>query len=395
MAPDIAICLTILATALVLFAWDRLPAEVIAIGVMLAVVMTGLLPPEKAFQGFSSDTVMMILGLLIMSAGLLQTGVVDIAGSYVFGIAGRYEAVFLPVIMTAVATVSAFMSNTAATAFFEGVLLPRSLLIGRSLRTLEFKERYGLTVLALHRAGRVPHNISSARLRLGDVLLLQGKPESVKELERGNLFNIFGGVDPKRFYRARAPLAALIFTAAILAVTFGFASLPIAALAGAFAMFVARCLSPEEAYRHIEWKVLILIGALLSLGETMDATGTGKYLAQQLIALFGADNPSILLSVFFVLTVALTQPMSNQAAALVVLPIALQTGLELSVNPRTFAMMVAVAASCSYLTPLEPSCLMVYGPGKYRFLDFFKVGTPLTILIFVISMLLVPRLWPL
>lgn len=127
----------------------------------------------------------------------------------------------------------------------------------------------------------------------------------------------------------------------------------------------------------------------------MDATGTGKYLAQQLIALFGADNPSILLSVFFVLTVALTQPMSNQAAALVVLPIALQTGLELSVNPRTFAMMVAVAASCSYLTPLEPSCLMVYGPGKYRFLDFFKVGTPLTILIFVISMLLVPRLWPL
>lgn len=123
MAPDIAICLTILATALVLFAWDRLPAEVIAIGVMLAVVMTGLLPPEKAFQGFSSDTVMMILGLLIMSAGLLQTGVVDIAGSYVFGIAGRYEAVFLPVIMTAVATVSAFMSNTAATAFFEGVLL--------------------------------------------------------------------------------------------------------------------------------------------------------------------------------------------------------------------------------------------------------------------------------
>jgi di/tricarboxylate transporter len=277
----------------------------------------------------------------------------------------------------------------------EGVLLPRSPLIGRSLRTLEFKERYGLTVLALHRAGRVPHNISSARLRLGDVLLLQGKPESVKELERGNLFNIFGGVDPKRLYRARAPLAALIFVAAILVVTFGLASLPIAVLAGAFLMFVTRCLSPEEAYRHVEWKVLILIGALLSLGEAMDATGTGKYLAQQLIALFGAENPYLLLGLFFLLTVALTQPMSNQAAALVVLPIALQTGLELGVNPRTFAMIVAVAASCSYLTPLEPSCLMVYGPGKYRFSDFFKVGMPLTVLIFAISMVMVPRLWPL
>jgi di/tricarboxylate transporter len=589
MAPEIAICLSILAAAVVLFAWDRLPADVIAIGVMLAVILSGLLPADKAFLGFSSDTVMMILGLLIMSAGLVQTGVVDIAGTYVFGIAGRNQAIFLPVIMTAVATVSAFMSNTAATAFFvplvigyaikvnaspsrfllpvafasiltssvtliststnlvvsgiltrsqqppmgmfemapigiviaivgilymwligakllperteqeiqgeigerryqadvvlledgpligktlaetkisrdhglrvaklirdsethigkldavtlqpgdeliieglradllkikdikgidfkadvqladpqdkeeeftivEGVLLPRSPLIGRSLRTLEFKERYGLTVLALHRAGRVPHNISSARLRLGDVLLLQGKPESVKELERGNLFNIFGGVDPKRLYRARAPLAALIFVAAILVVTFGLAPLPIAVLTGAFLMFVTRCLSPEEAYRHVEWKVLILIGALLSLGEAMDATGTGKYLAQQLIALFGAENPYPLLGLFFLLTVALTQPMSNQAAALVVLPIALQTGLELGVNPRTFAMMVAVAASCSYLTPLEPSCLMVYGPGKYRFSDFFKVGMPLTVLIFVISMAMVPRLWPL
>jgi di/tricarboxylate transporter len=95
-----------------------------------------------------------------------------------------------------------------------------------------------------------------------------------------------------------------------------------------------------------------------------------------------------------VLTVALTQPMSNQAAALVVLPIAIQTGIELGANPRTFAMMVAVAASCSYLTPLEPSCLMVYGPGKYRFFDFFKVGLPLTVLIFFLAILLVPRIWP-
>ena len=92
---------------------------------------------------------------------------------------------------------------------------------------------------------------------------------------------------------------------------------------------------------------------------------------------------------------ALTQPMSNQAAALVVLPIAMQTGLELGVNPRAFAMMVAVAASCSYLTPLEPSCLMVYGPGKYRFADFFKVGMPLTVLIYVIAIVLVPMVWPL
>ncbi|HEY7748556.1 MAG TPA: SLC13 family permease [Aestuariivirgaceae bacterium] len=589
MTPEIASCLAILTVAIGLFAWDRIPAEVIAIGVMLATILTGLLPPEQAFAGFGSDTVMMLLGLLIMSAGLIQTGVVDIVGHYIFDLAGRRNRIFLPLIMVTVATVSAFMSNTAATAFFvplvlgyaakvrvspskyllpvafasiltssvtlvststnlvvsgiltryqqppmgmfelspvgipvaiagilylwtvgvrlirqrrdqkseenigernyqadvvlvensslvgktlrqakftpqagfkvvklirgtetrdkklsdvrlqpgdeliveglradllkikdvkgldfkadvhladpeidkdnltivEGVLLPRSPLIGQSLKSLEFKERYGLQVLALHRAGSVPRKISRARLRLGDVLLLQGTAENVKRLERGNLFNIFGGVDPQRLNRAHAPLALTIFAASILAVAFNLVTLPVAALSGAFLMFLTRCLSPEEGYRNVEWKALILIGALLSLGAAMEASGAGKYLAQQLIGLVGAHNPYALLSCFFVLTVALTQPMSNQAAALVVLPIAIQTAFELGSDPRTFAMMVAISASSSYLTPLEPSCLMVYGPGKYQFSDFLRVGTPLTLLIYLIAIVLVPVFWPL
>ena len=160
-------------------------------------------------------------------------------------------------------------------------------------------------------------------------------------------------------------------------------------------MLLTRCLSPEEAYRQVEWKVLILIGALLSLGAAMEASGAGKFLAQQLIAVVGANSHYALLSCFFILTVALTQPMSNQAAALVVFPIAMQTGLEIGVDPRAFGMMVAVAASCSYLTPLEPSCLMVYGPGKYQFSDFFKVGAPLTLVIYAIAILMVPWVWPL
>jgi len=590
MTPEIAICLAILALAVLLFAWDLVPADVVALGVMLAVLATGLLPADKAFAGFGSDTVMMILGLLVMSAGLIQTGVVEIAGRYVFDLAGRNPSIFLPVVMVAVASVSAFMSNTAATAFFvplvigyaskigaspskfllpvafssiltssvtliststnlvvsdlltryqqppmgmfelapvgipiaivgiiyvwavgvrlmpqredqgaetkigerkyqadvvvtsdspligkslkdakigadaglkvvklirseetirgeeeladielrprdelfieglradllkvkdmkglafkadlhplesqegkeqativEAVLLPRSPLIGESLRSLEFKERYGLQVLAIHRAARLPTSISAASLRMGDVLLLQGKPEDVQALERGNLFNIFGGVETQRLNRARAPLAAAIFAAAIVMATFKLASLPVAMLGGAFLMLLTRCLSPEEAYRQVEWKVLILIGALLSLGAAMEASGAGRYLAQQLIGIVGAESRYGLLTCFFVLTVALTQPMSNQAAALVVLPIAMQTGLQLGVDPRAFGMMVAVAASCSYLTPLEPSCLMVYGPGKYQFSDFFKVGAPLTVLIYGLAIVLVPLVWP-
>jgi di/tricarboxylate transporter len=591
MTPEIAICLGILAAAVAMFAWDRVPADVIALGVMLALITTGLLTPSKAFAGFGSDAVMMILGLLIMTAGLVNTGVVDWAGRKVFDFAGRNEAIFLPVIMVAVAFVSAFMSNTAATAFFvplvlgyaiktasspskyllplafasiltssvtliststnvvvsdlltryqqppigmfemapvgipiaivgllyvyfigqrlipergdqkpaekigdrtyqgdvlvtkdgplagktlaqakigdeaglsvvkvlrggetlrgekklanleleagdeliieglraallkikdipgldfkadvhladpedddkeitivEGVLLPRSPLIGRSLRGLEFKERYGLQVLALHRAGRVPKTISTARLRMGDVLLLQGAPENVKRLEQGNLFNIFGGVEAGRLNLASAPLAVAIFAAFIAAVTLGFVSLPVGALAGAFLMLLTRCIAADEAYRQVEWKALILIGALLSLGAGMESSGAGKYLATQLIGVVGTDGPYMLLTCFFLLTVLLTQPMSNQAAAVVVLPIAVQTAVQLGSDPRPFAMMVAVAASCSYLTPLEPSCLMVYGPGKYQFFDFFKVGLPLTVLIYALAIVLVPLVWPL
>lgn len=102
-----------------------------------------------------------------------------------------------------------------------------------------------------------------------------------------------------------------------------------------------------------------------------------------------------MLTGFFVLSVLLTQPMSNQAAAVVLLPVAIQTALQAHLNPRTFAIMIAVAASTSYLTPLEPACLMVYGPGHYRFLDFIKVGALLTVLIYIVAIMLVPVVWPL
>ncbi len=197
----------------------------------------------------------------------------------------------------------------------EGVLLPQSPMIGETLKDLEFKERYGLNVLAIHRAGRVPGKLSRTRLRLGDVLLLQGTAENVKALEKGNLFNIFGGIDSSRLDYKRAPLAIAIFTLAMVAATVRPGMLPVAVVTGAFFMLLTRCVSPEEAYREVEWKALILIGALLSLGTAMEATGTGPYLASQLIGLAGTNNPYVLLSCFFLLTIVLTQPMSNQVAA--------------------------------------------------------------------------------
>jgi di/tricarboxylate transporter len=160
-------------------------------------------------------------------------------------------------------------------------------------------------------------------------------------------------------------------------------------------VFATRTITPQEAYREVEWKAIILIGCMLSVGVALEYTGAAAFLANEIIALVGHSNPVWTLGGFFILTMLLTQPMSNQAAAAVVVPIAIQAALLLQLNPRTFTVMIAVAASCSYLTPLEPACLMVYGPGDYRFKDFLKVGSILTVLIFFLAILIVPLIWPL
>jgi di/tricarboxylate transporter len=214
-------------------------------------------------------------------------------------------------------------------------------------------------------------------------------------LEDDGAFRILGAVEENRLDRRKALLAVGIFVGALTLGVLKVVSLPIAVLLGAFCAFVSKCISPEDAYREVEWRAIILIACMLSVGVTMESTGAAKYLAGLFVNWTGGIGPVGLLAGFFILSVLLTQPMSNQAAAAVILPIAVQTALQLELNPRTFAMMVAVAASCSYLTPLEPSCLMVYGPGRYRFMDFLKVGFPLTVLIFILAIVIVPRVWPL
>jgi di/tricarboxylate transporter len=278
----------------------------------------------------------------------------------------------------------------------EGILLPGSPLIGRTLRSHQFRERYGMQVLAIHRHDEtLTAKLRTVRLRMGDVLLLQGDQHVLAGLEGNRSFRILGSVDEPRPKLHRARTAIVVFASALLLGALKLVSLPVAMLLGALGAFLTGCITPEEAYREVEWKVIILVGSMLALGAAMEATGTAQYLAAQVVRLAAGTSPVWLLTAFFALTVLLTQPMSNQAAAVVVLPVAIQAALQLQLNPRTFAMMVAVAASCSYMTPLEPSCLMVYGPGRYRFVDFIKVGLPLTAVIGAIAVALVPRVWPL
>jgi di/tricarboxylate transporter len=170
--------------------------------------------------------------------------------------------------------------------------------------------------------------------------------------------------------------------------------LPIAVLFGVMILLATQSVRMSEVYEIIDWRLLILIACMMSFGTAMEMTRADQYLADLIVRGTGHYGPLAVLAGFFVMTVALTQPMSNQAAALVMLPISVKTALALGLNPRTFAVTVTYAASCSFLTPLEPACVLVYTPGRYRFLDFLKVGSLLTIAVFAIVIWLVPVFWP-
>jgi di/tricarboxylate transporter len=277
----------------------------------------------------------------------------------------------------------------------EVIVLPGSPLIGRTLAGLDFRERYELQILAINRHGRpLTRKMSRVRLRTADALVVQGSRRQIETLARQGLFRILSSAEGERPRGRRAILATAIFACTLAAATFNLFSLPVAMLLGALLVLATRCITPEEAYSRVNWTVLILIASMLGLGTAMETTGAARFLAGQIVGLAGNARPVWLLSAFFGLTVLLTQPMSNQAAAAVVLPVAMQTAAQLGLNPRSFAITIALAASCSFLTPLEPACLLIYGPGRYRFTDFPRVGLLLSLLIYLVAITLVPLLWP-
>jgi di/tricarboxylate transporter len=275
-------------------------------------------------------------------------------------------------------------------------IAPRSFFIGKTLKQTNFRQRYGLSVIAIYRKHEeVQEKIGLLRLRFGDVLLIQGPQSRIDQMRLDENFLFLNDIDYKIYHQGKALTALSIFAIVVLLGGLGF--LPIAALAflGALAMVLSRTLPLKEAYGSMEWSLLMLIAGMTSLGLAMERTGTADFLAREIIALNQTPSPLFLLAVFFVLTVLLTQPLSNAAAALVVLPIAVHVAIAQGVNPRSYAMAVSIAASCSFMTPLEPACALVYNPGKYRVLDFLRAGIGLTVVVFVIAMILIPILWPL
>ena len=281
------------------------------------------------------------------------------------------------------------------TELFEAMVARGSDFLGRTLKRLDFRQRYGLVVLAINRHGvNLLSKISRVRLRFGDVLLLQGNREEVERLAADGQILLLEEVSEKQARPEKRRWALLAFAVFLFFSLTHLVPLPIAVLFGVMILLATQSLRMSEVYEIIDWRLLILIACMMSFGVAMEQTHADQYLADLIVSATGHYGPTAVLAGFFLMTVALTQPMSNQAAALVMLPISVKTATLLGLNPRTFAVTVTYAASCSFLTPLEPACVLVYTPGHYRFLDFVKVGSILTIAVFAIVIWLVPVFWP-
>ncbi len=269
-------------------------------------------------------------------------------------------------------------------------------LIGKTLKEHNFRQSYGVSVLAIHRREEdMVEKVGKIPLKAGDVLLAFGREEQFLRLARMPASLLVETLVLPRHDARIALRAFLILLAAILASSLGLVDAPTSFLSGAGLVMALGCLSAKEAGSYLNVRFLVMLAAMSALGLAMETSGAAAFLADQATNLIGPDHPWLLMTAFFALTVVLTQPLSNAAAALLVLPVAVHAAHSIGVDPRAFAITITVAASCSFITPFEPACLLVYGTGHYRFLDFLKVGCGLTVLVGGLSLLVIPLLWPL
>jgi len=268
--------------------------------------------------------------------------------------------------------------------------------VGKTLVDLDLRERHGVTVLAMFRHGRsFAQQMKRIALHEGDVLLVRADSSRISLLQESLGMTVMEEVSQTPAHPLRGMIILSVFVGAVLCGSLNVLPLSAAFLVAAVLCVLMGAVSAERAYQFIDWRLLILIGGMTAFGVAMEKTGTAEFLSQLILHYLSPLGVHGILAGFFLLTILLTQPMSNAAAALVVLPIAVKTAQLIGCEPRTFAIGIMLAASISFIAPLEPSCILVYGPGKYRFMNFVKVGLGLTLVLSVIVLSLLTVFWPL
>lgn len=279
----------------------------------------------------------------------------------------------------------------------EAVVSIRSPLIGKTIRDADFRATYGAAVIAVHRGGSLlKQKIGDVRLRPGDTLLLQARPHFPRAYRNDPAFYLVSAVEDWRALRRdRAWIALTLFAGLIVLMTTGWVPTLVAGSLAAVLMVGMGCIAPGEARRSIDWQVLVTIAAAFGLGTAMHNSGAAEALAQGVVGLTAGWGPMGALTVMYLLGMVMTMLITNNAAAVLLFPICVETARLCDTDPRPFLVALILAASASFMTPIGyQTNMMVYGPGGYRFADFLRSGTALSLILWLAAMVLIPTFWP-
>ncbi|MEQ9507197.1 MAG: SLC13 family permease [Hyphomonas sp.] len=287
--------------------------------------------------------------------------------------------------------------QTLETVVMEGVIGPQSRLVGRRLAGLGLARLYGVYVLAIHRRGEnMARQIDELRFEVGDTVLIEGPPRGMREMFEDGVLNNLTESTERAIRRDKAPIAigAVMLVMGLAAIEL----MPIAGLAiiAATAVVAFGCLDHQEAYQSIRWDILMLIFGMLGLGIAMEKTGAAELVVSFLSGLSSGMGPLALLVIVYAFTSLVTEIMSNNAAAILITPLAIGLANQIGVDPRAFIVAVMFAASASFATPIGyQTNTLVYRAGGYKFLDFVKFGAPLNLIFVVVAAFVIPIFWPL
>lgn len=286
--------------------------------------------------------------------------------------------------------------ETADIMLVEAVVAPGSEFVGKSLNDLSFYERFGVTVLAIRHRGKLMRlRISDTKLSAGDAMLLEVKTERYNQLRQNPSFVIISEIEQPVYRRSKLIPALLIVVGVILTATLGIAPIVVSSIIGAILLVLVGCLTMDEAYQSIQWRIIFLLAGVLTLEAAMENSGAAPLISSTIISVVSQWGGLVaLVSAFYLMTFIFTEMMSNNATAALLTPIAIATAETLQVSPRPFLVAVMFAASASFMTPVGyQTNTLIYGPGQYRFADFLKVGTPLNLIMWVLATIFIPYFW--
>ena len=419
MSPAIK-CLILLAVVALLFVTELIPLAVTATGAAIACGLLGLIPAKQVFSGLSNSTVVLFAGMFVVGASMFYTGLAQEIGNTVVKMCGTGENSLMFGLMLVGTVLSAVLSNTGTAA----CLLPVALGIcsaakipaSRQLMPLAFACGWGGIITMV---GTPPNIIATGAMTAAGLepfgffeFAWIGIPVSVA----GMLYMMFVGkyllpnkqldadqeieqeIEANETSKSKQIVSGVILLAVVLVMALGIKgiTLEMAAIIGALVCVLTGCLTEKQAYASIDWVTIFLFAGMMPVSKAMDVTGAGKLIAEWTVSLMGGSpSPLVVTGVLFILSCGLTQFMSNTASAALLCPIGIAISQNLGADPKAVLMAIAVAASCAFATPVgTPPNTLVLGPGGYRFMDYLKAGCGLVIVCFIVSLIVIPMVWP-